>query len=32
MADFLKVDYFEISAKAGLHVEELFLHIIDQLV
>lgn len=32
MADFLKIDYFEISAKTGLHVEELFLHIIDQLI
>jgi len=32
MADFLKIDYFEISAKTGLQVEELFLHIIDQLI
>lgn len=31
MADSLKVDYFEISAKTGEHVEQLFLYLIDKL-
>lgn len=32
VADALKVDYFEISAKTGQNVEQLFFHLIDQLI
>lgn len=32
VADSLKVDYFEISAKTGQNIDQLFLHLIDKLV